>query len=89
MKHFCNKTQKQKMHFDNIKSAKVECNKYNSKVQNLGKKKLVAYHCSICNKFHIGSDYEKTITLDVQKAAMSKVNEIIKNTILINRIIIK
>lgn len=43
MHHFCNKTQKQKLCFDNFKSAQVECNKYNSKIDNLGKKKRVAY----------------------------------------------
>jgi hypothetical protein len=88
MHHFRNDTHKQKISYDNFKSAQLDCNKFNSKIDNLGKKKRVAYRCKVCDKVHVGSDYKKIITFKIQEEAMNKVNEIINNSILVKRIVL-
>jgi 3',5'-cyclic AMP phosphodiesterase CpdA len=70
--HFSNTSHKQKRTYDNFKSALLECNKYNSKIDNLGTKKKVPYLCKICDKVHIGSDYKNIITFKVQEEALKK-----------------
>lgn len=87
-KHFSNHNNKEKVFYDNFKSAELECNKYNSNIQNLGKKKRVSYLCKICNKVHIGSDFKKIITFEVQENALNKLNQSISKNILIKKITI-
>lgn len=85
-KHFSNSNNKEKIPYDNFQSAELECNKYNSNIENLGKKKRTPYLCKICNKVHIGSDFKKIITFQVQENALKKVNESISKNILIKKI---
>ena len=87
-KHFSNSNNKEKVSYDNFQSAELECNKYNSNIENLGKKKRISYLCKICNKIHIGSDFKKIITFQVQKNSLKKVNESISKNILIKKITI-
>ena len=84
--HFSNSSHKEKIPYDNFKSAILNCNKYNSKIANIGKKKRVPYLCKICQKVHIGSDFKKIITFKVQENALNKVNKTISKSVLINRI---
>ena len=70
--HFSKSSHKQKVPYDNFKSAILDCNKYNSKIDNIGKKKWVAYRCKICDKVHVGNDYKKIITFKVQEDALKK-----------------
>ena len=86
--HFSNTSHKQKRTYDNFKSALLECNKYNSKIDNLGTKKKVPYLCKICDKVHIGSDYKNIITFKVREEALKKVNEIISQSILVKKIVL-
>lgn len=86
MAHHFNEKGSLKKDFDNFRSAKLECNKYNSKVENLGKKKKVPYKCRICKKVHIGEDNKKTLTLNVRDKAFEQLNSALNKSILIKKI---
>lgn len=85
--HFNNKEGKQKKSYDNFKSAKLDCDKYNSKIENLGKIMRVTYLCKICDKVHITNDYhKKIINFNVQEKAKKSIEKLLSNSLLINRI---
>ena len=84
--HFSNSSHKQKRTYDNFQSALLECNKWNSRKENIGGQRKVPYPCKICGKVHIGSHNKKIITFKVQEEALKKVNEIISQSILVKTI---
>ena len=84
--HFSNNSHNQKRTYDNFQSAWLECNKWNSRKENIGDSKKVPYKCKMCNKVHMGSHNKKIITFKVQEEALQKVNEIISKSILISKI---
>lgn len=83
--HFANSNHKEKRAYDNFKSAWIECNKYNSKIENLGKKSRNPYSCKICNKIHVGSS-SKILSISLQEKAFKFVEESINNMILVDKI---
>lgn len=83
--HFANSNHKEKRTYDNFKSAWLECNKYNSKIENLGKKSRNPYHCKICDKIHVGTS-TKTLSFKIQERALKAIEESISNFILVGKI---
>jgi len=85
--HFNSKEGKPKQAFDNFKSAKLTCDNYNCRNENLGKVMRVPYLCKVCEKIHITNDYhKKIITFSVQDKAKKRVEESLSNLVLIKRI---
>jgi hypothetical protein len=85
--HFNSKEGKLKKSYDNFKSAKLECDKYNSKIDNLGRIMRVPYLCKICDKVHITNDYhKKIITFNIQENAKIRIEQFLNNSVLIKRI---
>jgi hypothetical protein len=75
-----------KIGYDNFASALIACYKHNSKLDNLGKRKMIPYKCKICNKIHTGRDSKKIITFNVRAKAIIKINECVNKSILIKQI---
>lgn len=69
----------QRKTYHTFESAQLECNKYNSNSDNLGKRRKNPYLCKICGEFHRGKDNKKTITFTVREKALSQINEYINN----------
>ena len=84
-KHF-NKNGTTKKHYDNYSSAFVDCNKHNSKLENLYTLKFQPYVCDICNKIHVGTYYKSKITRKVYEKAKRDKEKIFNKSILIGRI---
>lgn len=86
MAHHFNEKGNVKKSFDNFKSAMMECNKYNSNIDNLGKPARYPYRCKICDKVHISHYIKKIITFNIRDKALLKLNEQLNNNILIKKI---
>lgn len=85
--HFNSKAGKQKIQYDNFERAQLECDKYNSRKENLGKIIRVPYLCKICNKFHITNDYhKKKITFNIQDKSKKRIKDVLSNLVLVKRI---
>ena len=86
IEHFSGKTHKEKEIFHSWSSAKIHCDKFNSRKENIGKPKMTFYRCQICEEIHVRIDRTKKITFQVQDSSKKRIENVFAKSILIKKI---